>query len=158
MYGDIGDNIDVFNPANATGKRAGIAMRTSSGWHIKLATEQDRYWLALYDAFWNLKHAWIDVNYWLAGDTSTITFGSARDVNLYRAGADLLKTDDDLEARSLRVGGATVVDGSRRLMNLASVAQSLLPDSDGTFDLGSPTLRWRDVYAMVVKGALISLD
>jgi len=59
---------------------------------------------------------------------------------------------------SLQVGGATVVDGSRRLMNVASVAQSLLPDSDGTFDLGSPTLRWRDVYAMVVKGALISLD
>ena len=59
---------------------------------------------------------------------------------------------------SLQVGGATVVDGSRRLMNVASVAQSLLPDSDGTYDLGSSTLRWRDVYATAVKGALISLD
>ena len=35
---------------------------------------------------------------------------------------------------------------------------SVLPDSDNAYDLGSPSLRWRDVYAVTVKGALISLD
>jgi hypothetical protein len=78
MYGDLGDNIDIYNPVNATGKRAGIAMRTASGWHIKLATEQDNYWLALYDANWNVQHAWIGKDYWLTGDESKIFFGSAK--------------------------------------------------------------------------------
>jgi len=119
MYGDLGDNIDIYNPSNATGKRAGIAMRTGGGWHIKLATEQGNYWLALYGANWDVQHAWIGKDYWLAGDTSKIFFGSAKDVVIYRGGIDLLKTDDDFDARSLRIGGVEVIDSARNLKNVA---------------------------------------
>jgi hypothetical protein len=89
--------------------------------HIKLATEQDNYWLALYDANWNVQHAWIGKDYWLTGDESKIFFGSAKDVVLYRGGVDLLKTDDDFDARSLRIGGVEVIDSSRVLKNVTIV-------------------------------------
>jgi len=92
----------------------------------------------------------------LADNTYNLGGSTRRWRDLYLAGSATV--GGVANVGSLQVGGATVVDSSRRLMNLASVAQSLLPDSDGTFDLGSPTLRWRDIYAMVVKGALISLD
>jgi len=47
----------------------------------------------------------------LLSDGAKITFGSAEDVILYRAGADLLKTDDDLEVRSLKIGNDLEVGG-----------------------------------------------
>ncbi|MEM2249928.1 MAG: hypothetical protein QXO00_02425 [Candidatus Bathyarchaeia archaeon] len=49
-----------------------------------------------------------------------------RDVRLYRGGADLLKTDDNFEALSLRVSGYTIVDSSRQLQNIDKVIQNLL--------------------------------
>ena len=72
------------------------------------------------------------------------------DTNLYRSAANVLKTDDDFDARSLRIGGVEVIDSARNLKNVTSIAQSLLPDVDNSRDLGSSTSRWRTVYAVTV--------
>jgi hypothetical protein len=40
---------------------------------------------------------------------------------LYRGGVDLLKTDDDFDARSLRIGGVEVIDSNRVLKNVTIV-------------------------------------
>jgi len=47
---------------------------------------------------------------------------------------------------SLQIGGTEVIDATRILKNIASVAQSLLPSADASYDLGSATYRWRDMY------------
>ena len=47
---------------------------------------------------------------------------------------------------SLRIGGTEVITSGRVLKNIASVAQSLLPDADNTRDLGSSSYFWRDLY------------
>jgi len=57
----------------------------------------------------------------LLSDSAKITFGSAEDVILYRAGADLLKTDDDFDARSLRIGGTEVITSGRVIQNVWDV-------------------------------------
>jgi len=75
-------------------------------------------------------------------------FGDAAgnlDVNLYRSAADVLKTDDNLDALALRIGGTEVISSARKLRNIASIIQSLLPDADNTYDLGSSTYRWRNL-------------
>jgi hypothetical protein len=75
------------------------------------------------------------------------------DTNLYRGAADVLKTDDNFDALALRIGGTTVIDSSRKLQNIASIVQTLLPNADNTYDLGSSTYRWRNLllsgYAML---------
>ena len=68
------------------------------------------------------------------------------DVNLYRGAADVLKTDDNFDALALRIGGTEVITSGRKLQNIASVVQTLLPDADNTYDLGSSSLRWRRIY------------
>jgi len=35
---------------------------------------------------------------------------------------------------------------------------NILPASDNTYDLGSSSYRWRNVYVVTIYGALISLD
>jgi hypothetical protein len=52
---------------------------------------------------------------------------------------------------SLQIGGTTVIDSSRKLQNIASVVQTLSPDADNTYDLGSGSLRWRDIYPVTIK-------
>ena len=47
---------------------------------------------------------------------------------------------------SLQIGGTEIIDSSRVLKNIASIAQSLLPQSSGNYDLGSDDKRWRDIY------------
>jgi hypothetical protein len=42
------------------------------------------------------------------------------DVNLYRAAADVLKTNDNFDALALRISGTEVIDASRNLKNIAS--------------------------------------
>jgi hypothetical protein len=77
-----------------------------------------------------------------------ILFGDAAgnlDVNLYRSAADVLKTDDNLDALALRIGGTEVISSARKLRNIASIIQTLLPDADNTYDLGSSTYRWRNL-------------
>jgi hypothetical protein len=56
-------------------------------------------------------------------------------------GTDLVRNLDYLAVR-----GTTVIDSSRNLQNIASIVQSLLPNADNTYDLGSSTLRWRGLY------------
>ncbi|MHA1289089.1 MAG: LamG domain-containing protein [Candidatus Thorarchaeota archaeon] len=46
---------------------------------------------------------------------------------------------------SLRISGTEVLTSGRALQNIASVAQTLLPDADATRDLGSSSYRWRDL-------------
>jgi len=50
--------------------------------------------------------------------------GSKFDVCLYRSAADVLKTDDDFDARSLRIGGTEVIDSSRNIKNVVDVLLS----------------------------------
>ena len=71
---------------------------------------------------------------------NTYDLGSAsyRWKNGYFAGA--------IDLGSLKVAGTEVLTSSRVLQNIASVAQTLLPDADNTRDLGSSSYRWRDLY------------
>jgi hypothetical protein len=78
--------------------------------------------------------------------------GATLDVNLYRSAADVLKTDDNLDALALRIGGTTVITSGRVLQNIASVAQTLLPDADNTRALGSSSYRWSDVRTALLNG------
>jgi hypothetical protein len=71
--------------------------------------------------------------------------GATLDVNLYRSAADVLKTDDNFDALALRIGGTEVISSARKLRSIASIIQSLLPDADNTYDLGSSTYRWRNL-------------
>jgi len=47
-------------------------------------------------------------------------------------------------------------------LNLTSVAQSILPSDTNTYDLGSPTKRWKDIYlssnSINLGGAIIDSD
>ena len=47
---------------------------------------------------------------------------------------------------SLQIGGTEVIDASRILKNIASVAQNLLPNADNSYDLGSSSKRWKNGY------------
>jgi hypothetical protein len=51
------------------------------------------------------------------------------DVNLYRSAVDVLKTDDNFDARALRIGGVEVLDSARLLKNtrIACVSKGLTP-------------------------------
>lgn len=51
-----------------------------------------------------------------------------------------------LDALSLRISGTEVITSARKLQNIASVMQALLPDSDDVYGLGSAAYRWRDLY------------
>ena len=89
------------------------------------------------------------------GEYAGILFGDAAgnlDVNLYRSAADVLKTDDNLDALALRIGGTEVITSGRGLQNIASVAQTLLPDADNTRALGSASYRWSDVRTALLNG------
>lgn len=72
------------------------------------------------------------------------------DVNLYRMAADVLKTDDNLDALALRIGGSEVITSGRVLQNVSSLNQHLTPSLDNTYDLGSASVRFRYVYCMGV--------
>ncbi|RLG77358.1 MAG: hypothetical protein DRO12_02460 [Thermoprotei archaeon] len=52
---------------------------------------------------------------------------------------------------SLRIGGTEVITSGRVLQNVTSIAQSLLPDTDNTRDLGSDSYEWRHAY---IRGIL----
>ena len=51
-----------------------------------------------------------------------------------------------LDIGSLQIGGTEVIDASRILKNIASIAQNLLPDADDSYDLGSSSYRWKNGY------------
>jgi hypothetical protein len=92
----------------------------------------------------------------VADNTYDLGSSSYRWRNIYLAGS--LNLSGALNVGSLQIGGTTVIDSNRVLQNIASVAQSLVPSADNSYDLGSSSYRWRNVYAVSVYGALISLD
>jgi hypothetical protein len=61
-------------------------------------------------------------------------------------GSDLVRNLDYLAIR-----GTTVISSDSKLQNIATVAQSLLPDAGGTYDLGSPSLWWRYIYPLSIR-------
>jgi len=79
----------------------------------------------------------------ITGSDGGILIGG--DTNLYRSAADVLKTDDNFDTLALRIGGTEVLTSGRVLQNIASVAQTLLPDTDASRDLGSSIYRWRNL-------------
>jgi hypothetical protein len=62
-------------------------------------------------------------------------------------GSDLVRNLDYLAIR-----GTTVITSGRVLQNIASVAQTLLPDADNTRALGSSSYRWSDVRTALLNG------
>jgi hypothetical protein len=56
------------------------------------------------------------------GTYPLLTFGAARDTNLYRLLTDVLKTDDNFDALALRIGGTEVITSARVLQNLSGLA------------------------------------
>jgi hypothetical protein len=94
----------------------------------------------LFDAFGRIQPRLDEYAGFLFGDG-----GATLDVNLYRSAPDVLKTDDNLDALALRIGGTEVISSARKLRNIASIIQTLLPDADNTYDLGSSTYRWRNL-------------
>ena len=73
-----------------------------------------------------------------------------KDVDL---GSHTITTTGYANVGSLQIGGTEIVTSGRILQNIASVGQSLLPTSDGAYDLGSSSLRWREIRA---KGGYIN--
>jgi len=51
-----------------------------------------------------------------------------------------------LDIGSLQIGGTEIIDGSRILKNIASIAQALNPSADNTYDVGSTGYRWKNSY------------
>jgi hypothetical protein len=72
---------------------------------------------------------WLSSNADNTTASAGIAFGSSRDTNLYRSAANTLRTDD-----ALSVGDDITVTGD------------ILPSADDTYDLGSNSNRWRDLY------------
>jgi len=62
-------------------------------------------------------------------------------------GTDLVRNLDYLAIR-----GTTVITSGMALQNIASVAQTLLPDADNTRALGSSSYRWSDVRTALLNG------
>jgi len=56
----------------------------------------------------------------------------ATDTSLYRAAADILKTDDSFDALALRIGGTEVIDSLRNLKNVSADASII---TSGVFDV-----------------------
>jgi hypothetical protein len=78
-----------------------------------------------------------------------IAFGSSRDTNLYRSAANTLFTDDSLTVDlNLTVNGNTTLGNatSDTVTFTGRVNSSILPSADDTYDLGSSSLRWQDLY------------
>ena len=72
------------------------------------------------------------------GATEAATFiGNEGDL-FYDPNTASLRVSDGTTPGGVPVAGVTSVSGP--------VTQSLIPDSDGTLDLGSPTNQWRDLY------------
>jgi hypothetical protein len=66
---------------------------------------------------------------------------------------DLASGDSfNIVSGSLLFAATAVIDSSRNLVGINAVAQALSPDATGTRDLGTTSLKYRDVFAVKVKG------
>ena len=52
----------------------------------------------------------------------------------------------NLVSGSLEIGGTNVITSGRVLTNIASVSGNLIPSSSNTYDLGSSSNRWKNIY------------
>ena len=88
------------------------------------------------------------------GDTEAADFiGNEGDL-FYDPNTASLRVSDGVTPGGVPVAGVTSVSGP--------VQQSLVPDADATYDLGSPTNQWRDLYltnnTMYLGGTSVSID
>ena len=88
------------------------------------------------------------------GDTEAADFiGNEGDL-FYDPNTASLRVSDGVTPGGLPVTGVTTVSGP--------LQQSLVPDADDTYDLGSPTNQWRDLYltgnTMYLGGVPVSMN
>ena len=69
-------------------------------------------------------------------------------IQLTVAGTVCIGTSNDANFNSLAIGGSTIVNSSRQLGNISSVIQSLTPTTTATYDLGTPTFKWNNLYVV----------
>lgn len=78
--------------------------------------------------------------YWGSGASDVL------DVNLYRSAANILKTDDNFDAFSLKIGGSEVLSSARILHNIAGIDQDFKPNVSATYTLGDSTKFWKRLH------------
>jgi hypothetical protein len=134
LNADLLDGLDsayLLDAGNATGTLADA--RLTSNVALKNAAnvftvEQSVSRATASDPTWRSRVAADTQDRFLAMAGGTLEWGpgnAARDTNLYRSAADVLKTDDDFDALAIRVGGTTVVTAARVLQNVTLDASLL---------------------------------
>ncbi len=114
--------------ASASVSGAGASIGTNYGIYVNPQTAGTTdYGVAIGAA--DTQTLWLSSNADNTSASAGIAFGSSRDTNLYRSAANTLRTDD-----ALSVGDDITVTGD------------ILPSADDTYDLGSNSNRWRDLY------------
>ncbi|MEM5879855.1 MAG: hypothetical protein QXQ16_00990 [Candidatus Aenigmatarchaeota archaeon] len=58
---------------------------------------------------------------------------------------------------NLLISGTAIITSGRILQNIQNVATNLTPSSDNTYDLGSSTNRWKNVFAVTVNANQICI-
>jgi hypothetical protein len=88
------------------------------------------------------------------GNAGKIYLGLAQDVDIYRSAADVLKTDDNLDALALRIGGIEVISSTRVLKSVTgdgTVLSSLNADLLDGLHASSFTLDQVTAYGNVAN-------
>lgn len=116
----------------ASASDTGAAVTTNYGIYVSPQTNTStngtaNYGIAVGAA--DTQTLWLSSNADNTSASAGIAFGLSRDTNLYRSAANTLRTDD-----ALSVGDDITVTGD------------VLPSADDTYDLGSNSNRWRDLY------------
>lgn len=116
----------------ASASDTGAAVTTNYGIYVSPQTNTStngtaNYGIAVGAA--DTQTLWLSSNADNTSASAGIAFGLSRDTNLYRSAANTLRTDD-----ALSVGDDITVTGD------------ILPSADDTYDLGSNSNRWRDLY------------
>ena len=78
------------------------------------------------------------------GGISTTTLTTSGNATI---GGSLTSTGSISSGGGYLISGTTVIDASRNLIGINTLGQSLLPSATNTFDLGSSTSQFRNVYA-----------
>nr|MBP7807395.1 hypothetical protein [Candidatus Saccharibacteria bacterium] len=125
--GTVTNNYGMYvSAANITG--AGASITNNYGLYVNPQTAGGSdYGIAVGAA--DTQTLWLSSNADNTTAAAGIAFGLSRDTNLYRSAANTLRTDD-----ALSVGDDITVTGD------------ILPSADDTYDLGSNSNRWRDLY------------
>lgn len=127
LNADLLDGLDsayLLDVTNATGTLADA--RLTSNVPLKNAanvftTQQQLSRAAVADAAWSAMVNGDTNSRFVVQAGGTLAWGpgnAAQDVTLYRSAADVLKTDDNLDALALRIGGTAVISAARALTNV----------------------------------------